>query len=385
MERQATASRLAPSNRPAGGGSAVLDVVEHAAYTRVSSHTPVSLEARMDRLDALHARIDILEHHLHHMTAHTQKVTQRLRWWRGVACGALLLTLLGLPLSSGTAHAPAADSADGETLEAGSARQSLQQRVEALEQTVRTLRRKLVAVTFDAQTRELLITQANVRIVNGLGSTDCFAAEGTLPNCPNGLGNLIVGYNESRVPQGGEDIRTGSHNVVVGPRHNFSRVGGLVVGASHTIDGDFAVVSGGRNNTASGLWATVSGGIENTATGDFSSVSGGYRNTASGDSAAVCGGANNRASSEFTAVSGGASNTASGLATSVSGGVFNRASSEFAVVSGGRNNTASGLWATVSGGYRNTASGTWSTVSGGVNRTAAGDHDWSAGSFFADE
>ena len=41
------------------------------------------------------------------------------------------------------------------------------------------------------------------------------------------------------------DIRTGSHNVVVGQSHNFSRFGGLVVGRFNTISGEFASVSGG--------------------------------------------------------------------------------------------------------------------------------------------
>ena len=47
-----------------------------------------------------------------------------------------------------------------------------------------------------------------LHIVNGLGSTDCTDEErNEIPDCPNGLGNLIVGYNE---PSGGEDFRTGS-------------------------------------------------------------------------------------------------------------------------------------------------------------------------------
>jgi hypothetical protein len=80
----------------------------------------------------------------------------------------------------------------------------------------------------------------------------CCTGEGQpIPDCPNGLGNLIVGYNEPR-PGGFENIRTGSHNVVVGRWHNFSRFGGLVVGHSNTISGDFAVVSGGYLNKARG-------------------------------------------------------------------------------------------------------------------------------------
>jgi hypothetical protein len=91
---------------------------------------------------------------------------------------------------------------------------------------------------------------------------------------PNGLGNLIVGYNEPR-PEGNENIHTGSHNVVVGLGHNFSRVGGLVVGITNTISGDFATVSGGRGNSASAFASAISGGggfeqvDGNTAVGDF--------------------------------------------------------------------------------------------------------------------
>jgi hypothetical protein len=91
---------------------------------------------------------------------------------------------------------------------------------------------------------------------------------------------LIVGTNEPRVVE--ENIRTGSHNIVVGQRHNFSRFGGLVVGFENTISGDFASVSGGSNNTASGFFSSVSGGFQNTA-GEGASVSVGQNRTAEGD------------------------------------------------------------------------------------------------------
>lgn len=83
---------------------------------------------------------------------------------------------------------------------------------------------KLQYVTGGAN--EIVITGANLRIVNGLGNTET----------TNGLGNLIVGYNESRLifpecfPPSTDpkcrDTRTGSHNVVVGRLHNFSSFGG---------------------------------------------------------------------------------------------------------------------------------------------------------------
>ena len=65
-----------------------------------------------------------------------------------------------------------------------------------LEAQVKALQATLAAVTFDATTKELVITEANLRIVNGLGQTDCGPEDKPIPDCPNGLGNLIVGYNE---------------------------------------------------------------------------------------------------------------------------------------------------------------------------------------------
>jgi hypothetical protein len=205
-----------------------------------------------------------------------------------------------------------------------SGQRGLAQRVAALEQLL---------THFSREGTEVFITGANLHLVNGLGETDCTDENfKPIPDCPNGLGNLIVGYNEPR-EIGGPDIRTGSHNVVVGLGHNFSSFGGLVVGFVNTISGGFASVSGGQFNTASGTWAAVSGGNFNTASGAWSVVSGGGGDPELGENG----------------------NTASG---------------EFAVVSGGSGNAASG------GG---------SVVSGGQNRTAAGEFDWVAGTLVEDE
>jgi hypothetical protein len=118
-----------------------------------------------------------------------------------------------------------------------------------------TMEKKLTAMDFDEAANEVVISGANLRIVNGLGATDT----------TNGLGNLIVSYNEPRGD--GTDARTGSHNVVIGKEHNFSSFGGAVVGLRNEINGVFAVVSGGRFNTASGENASVSGGSGNIASG----------------------------------------------------------------------------------------------------------------------
>jgi hypothetical protein len=161
----------------------------------------------MDNMDNFRERFEALERR-------TQMVERRLRWWRGIACGVVMLALLSLALPSGkAADAPGRGMAE----------------------RMATMEKKLAAMDFDDAANEVVITGANLRIVNGLGTTDT----------ANGLGNLIVGYNESRPPNEGPDVRAGSHDVVVGRRLNFSSFGGLVVGFLNEISGRFASVSGG--------------------------------------------------------------------------------------------------------------------------------------------
>src|SRR4029450_2688389 len=197
----------------------------------------------MDSMDSFRERFEALEQRTEQLQQHTRMVERRLRWWRGIAWGVMVLGLLSGALPSGKP----VDAQQG----------GLPARVAALED-------KLAAVTFDATANELVITGANLRIGNGLGTRDT----------TNGLGNLIVGYNESRQEISGcsgsteprcIDNRTGSHDVVVGRFNNFSSFGGLVVGFFNEISGRYASVSGGVLNTASGVTASVSGGVNNTA------------------------------------------------------------------------------------------------------------------------
>ena len=200
---------------------------------------------------------------------------------------------------------------------------------------------------------DITISGMNVHITNGTGTTDGMV---------NSFGNLIVGYNELR---GSGDLRTGSHNIVVGKLQNYSSYGGLVAGYRNTISREYASVSGGGHNTANGFSASVSGGYRNTADDNYTSVSGGQDNTASGPSASVSGGEDNTASGPSASVSGGNYNTASSNYSSVSGGNYNTASGESSSVSGGYYNTVSGDAASVSGGARNKAAGYASSVAGG--------------------
>jgi len=206
--------------------------------------------------------------------------------------------------------------------------------------------------------KTLRLTGINVQIVNGLGATNGHRLDPTttdpLLSSTNGVGNLIIGYDDlPRNPTAPLD-RTGSHNLVVGFGHNYSSFGGQVVAYENTTSAAYAVVSGGGANTASAEFATVSGGINNRASGADSSVSGGFQNRATG------------------------------FVSSVSGGTLNLASAQFSSVSGGQGNVASGDSSTVSGGGFNSAGGFISTVGGGSSRTNTGSFDWNAGSLFED-
>src|SRR5262245_52981645 len=209
-------------------------------------------DARMDNLDNFRERFEALEQQTAQLMQHTRTVERRLRRWRGIAGGLLMLGVLSWALPSGKA----ADPQPGQMAE-----------------RMATLEKKLTAMTFDDANNEVVITGANLRIVNGLGRTET----------TNGQGNLIVGYNESRqqFPDCSgltdplcTDTRRGSHNIVVGEFQNFRSFGGLVAGFFNEISGPFTSVSVGVFNTASGVGASVSGGSENTASGVGASVSG---------------------------------------------------------------------------------------------------------------
>lgn len=184
----------------------------------------------------------------------------------------------------------------------------------------------------------VLFNGVNVQIVDGSGATES----------TTGLGNLMIGYNESDPSQiefcnsgtysnqsaceanGGvwaANQRSGSHNLILGSANAFSRYGGLLTG---------------RLNILSGTYAAVSGGLFNNARADFSAVSGGEHSQAIGLYSAVCGGSYNFAVGDFSAVTGGGFNNAIGLYSSVSGGEVNYARGDFSAVSGGNSRTAFG-------------------------------------------
>ena len=101
--------------------------------------------------------------------------------------------------------------------------------------TVLTAQLATVQVTLQPIRRvgtDVIIEGANLHLRNGSGRTES----------NNGLGNLIVGYNE----RGEAPLQTGSHNVVVGREHSFASHGGIVVGSRATATQPFSVYFAGQ-------------------------------------------------------------------------------------------------------------------------------------------
>ena len=282
---------------------------------------------------------------------------------------------------------------------------ALEARITALESTVNNLLARFFGVTRNGD--NITFSGVNVHIVNGTGTTD---------GAVNGLGNLIVGYNE---PRGSGDSRTGSHNIVTGARNNYSSYGGLVAGNYNSISGDYSSVSGGNANTASGSYSSISGGTGSTASGLYASVSGGAINNAIGNYSSISGGGSNRATglysyigggggsnekygniavADYSAILGGLNNLAGdgtrnydsglgrnvmteaevpnhsmGILATIGGGFANHAIGDSSNVGSGSYNDAIGNYSSVSGGSSNDAIGNASSVSGGQNNTASGE------------
>jgi hypothetical protein len=120
---------------------------------------------------------------------------------------------------------------------------------------------------FSRSGNNVFITGANVYVRNGLGAT--------VNNGYNGLGNLIVGYNELRGIPGSPDVRTGSHNLIVGAGANYSRNASIITGVNNASVNNYASVYGGTGNFANATYSVVVGGYNNQTNGGWSTILGG--------------------------------------------------------------------------------------------------------------
>lgn len=126
---------------------------------------------------------------------------------------------------------------------------------------------------FSRSGNNVFITGANVYVRNGMGAT--------VNNGYNGLGNLILGYNEGRGQPASPDVRTGSHNLIVGVGANYARNSSIVMGINNSSGNNFASVFGGTGNSANATYSVVVGGYNNVTSGGWAVILGGRDNTAS--------------------------------------------------------------------------------------------------------
>ena len=195
----------------------------------------------------------------------------------------------------------------------------------------------------DGSLKTIRMTGVNLQVVNGLGYTwgdQDVTVQNQAAHRTNGLGNVIIGYQEQRTDDGMQDTddsndRNGSHNLVVGTGNNYTAWGCKVVGARNAVRGWLSSVGGGRGNDA---------------VNDASCIGGGQFNLASG---------------KYTSIGGGWGNMALGRGTTLPGGGGNIAEGEWSVVGGGRNNTTLGYYATIAGGVRNTVNDWYGALLGG--------------------
>jgi hypothetical protein len=186
-----------------------------------------------------------------------------------------------------------------EALESGNAAlatqvSALQGQLTVANNSIVALQTKTAALT--ASGTNLFIDGVNLYVRSGSDST-----AGTV----NGLGNLIIGYNEPSA----SSTRTGSHNLVMGQLNSYGSYGGIVGGVNNRVSASYASVLSGSNNVASGAGAMVVGGLLNTASASRGVVVGGWRNSAVGLDSVVLGGDSNVSQMSDSTVAGGQNQT----------------------------------------------------------------------------
>jgi hypothetical protein len=154
---------------------------------------------------------------------------------------------------------------------------------------------------------------ANIHIVNGSGSTAS----------TNGLGNLIIGYDESSttaIPASAlaAGDRGGSHNLVMGSGNKFTTwaSSGIVNGDANLLNAREGVILTGNGNRITGnvgpgysQWGVI--------------VTGTNQQLFDGQGSAIVGGVNNDVENLFSVILGGNANKNDGIYSTLLGGINN--------------------------------------------------------------
>lgn len=178
----------------------------------------------------------------------------------------------------------------------------LEEKTALLEESTDLLEEKTAAIDVSNDGRELTFSGVNVHIVDRTGSTLCSN------DICNGLGNLIIGYDEVDP----DSQKIGSHNLIMGSYNSYANAGGIVTGEYNEIYGPYAMITGGYLNIAVGYSAFIATGVQNMATGSESSVLGGRQNTSTGHYSSTLGGYRNSARGWYSTVWGGRDMVADG-------------------------------------------------------------------------
>ncbi len=122
----------------------------------------------------------------------------------------------------------------------------------------------------------ITISGANVMINNGSGLTENL----------NGLGNVIIGYNVLD-----SDVRTGSHNLIIGDKHSYYASASILSGYNHRAGGAHIALLGGSSNQVTADAGVIAGGESGSISdsghhfigGGFGGqINGGYHNVTLG-------------------------------------------------------------------------------------------------------
>jgi hypothetical protein len=201
---------------------------------------------------------------------------------------------------------------------------ALQASLAARQAQVAALEALLVGVTrgIDPVTHidTIVLSGANLEIVNGTGVTDA----------ANGAGNLVIGYNT-----GTSGEKTGSHFLLVGDQHRFTTTSGIASGTEHVVEGDVAAFLGGANQVVQFAYAAgAAGGVVHAVLGDHGFVGGGVSQAADGEASFVGGGDDNASQEDQAGIAGGYNHRGQGERSFVGGGSNHTTSSECAYLAG---------------------------------------------------
>jgi hypothetical protein len=149
---------------------------------------------------------------------------------------------------------------------------------------------------------------ANIHIVDGSGTTASV----------NGLGNLIIGYDEFPTTYAYGD-RGGSHNLVMGSQNKFNTwsYSGIVNGVGNLIGGQEDVILSGSGNRITGnvspeyhaFGVIVTGGGQQLFDAPESAIVGGSGNDIEYINSVILGGTNNSNGGVYSVILGGQGNT----------------------------------------------------------------------------